>query len=194
MQHVGVKAFERLKLTNVRNREAYECEWRPCQHALPTLHRWCNRRVLYTEDEAFFAHALRKRGLTRDELYGAPLSNGLASCCHAIQQPSHLQESSPVNESSAPSTESRLQPGGAILALLAPTDGSECPREHRTHGRQSRVLPSHDDPHAHARERDDACAHEHVLASLACVIAPGGSLSVWVPAEEVRGLLELLHE
>ena len=85
MQHVGVKAFERLKLTNVRNREAYECEWRPCQHALPTLHRWCGRRVLYTEDEAFFAHALRKRGLTRDELYVAPLWNGLASCCHVIQ-------------------------------------------------------------------------------------------------------------
>ena len=28
---VGVKAFERMKLTNVRNRDVFVCEWRLCQ-------------------------------------------------------------------------------------------------------------------------------------------------------------------
>ena len=65
---VGVKAFERLKLTNERSRGTYECTWRPAQQALPYLLPRMRRRVLRTSDEAFFARTLEDRGSRADDL------------------------------------------------------------------------------------------------------------------------------
>jgi hypothetical protein len=48
---VGVKAFERMKLTNVRNRDVFVCEWRLCQQALALLLPWLTKRRLSTYSE-----------------------------------------------------------------------------------------------------------------------------------------------
>ena len=51
---VGVKAFEKMKLTNVRNRDMFVCEWRLCQQALALLLPWLTKRRLSTYSEALF--------------------------------------------------------------------------------------------------------------------------------------------
>jgi hypothetical protein len=55
---VGVKAFERMKLTNVRNRDVFVCEWRLCQQALALLLPWLTKRRLSTYSEAPFVETL----------------------------------------------------------------------------------------------------------------------------------------
>ena len=76
---VGVKAFERLKLTNVRSREAYSCTWRPCQQALPFILPRMSKRVLRTSNEAFFSRVLNDRGVRHAELLEASV-DGLQTC------------------------------------------------------------------------------------------------------------------
>jgi hypothetical protein len=56
---VGVKAFERMKLTNVRNRDVFVCEWRLCQQALALLLPWLTKRRLSTYSEAPFVETLQ---------------------------------------------------------------------------------------------------------------------------------------
>ena len=127
---VGVKAFERLKLTNVRSRAAYSCDWRPCQQALHYLRPRMTRRVLSTSDEPFFASVLTERGVRKEQLH---LLDGLDTCT---------------------GQDGELCPGGAVLSLV---DG------------------------------------ESLLASVVCVLSPGG-LAVWAPKEEVVGMLSLLND
>ena len=83
LHSVGVKAFERLKLTNVRSKASYTCGWRPCQQALPYLLPVLTRRVLTTSDEEFFAAVLRERGVRKDSLGRL---DGLETCCDADGQ------------------------------------------------------------------------------------------------------------
>jgi hypothetical protein len=56
---VGVKAFERMKLTNVRNRDVFVCEWRLCQQALALLLPRLTKRRLSTYSEAPFVETLQ---------------------------------------------------------------------------------------------------------------------------------------
>ena len=94
---LGVKAFERLKLTNVRSRSAYDCQWRPCQQALPHLTPAFGKRMLDITDEAFFADVLRQRGIQLDILRESKaLCGGLAAC---------------------EAQEGVVEPGGAVLSL-----------------------------------------------------------------------------
>ena len=171
--HAGAKTFERLKLTNVANRELYPCEWRPCQQALPALLRWVTRRTLVTTSEAWFASVLRRRQASAEEILTAPLErDGVANCC-------------------APSAPATLIPGGAVLVLeAAPLDGGTSPRA----GDSGHAITS---PAADEAGRAGTgavpVAPPRILASVACVLAPGGGLSIWVAKEELCGILELLR-
>ena len=101
LHHVGVKAFERLKLTNIRNRDAFSCEWRLCQQALPLVLPHLGRRVLITSNERVFADALRE-GIHNGALYTLDSEGqirGLPSCT---------------------SPDGALLPGGVVLCLAEP--------------------------------------------------------------------------
>lgn len=91
-----------MKLSNYRDRDAFSCEWRPCQQALPYLLPALTRRALHTTDEALFAAVLRDRNLPIGDLIslGAAGSlGGLASCRDA---------------------DGELEAGGAVLSLRSP--------------------------------------------------------------------------
>ena len=93
LHHVGAKAFERLKLTNLAHADRFPCQWRLCQQVLPDAAGWVRRRRLSTSDEALFAGTLRDGGLPRAALAAL---GGYAGCCDA---------------------EGALEPGGALLCL-----------------------------------------------------------------------------
>lgn len=95
LHHVGLKAFEKLKLRNLANADAFPCEWRLCQPALPAALHWVSRRVLRTPSEALFAAALATGRLECDTLRSL---DGADTCVDA---------------------DGTLVPGGAVLCLAA---------------------------------------------------------------------------
>lgn len=202
MLHCGAKCFERLKLTNVRsrfdshlplatssfhsqprpshsqvrNREDYPCEWRPCQQALGPLcgwlARWATRRVLTTSDEVLFAAVLRQRGLSTEALLRGPWNaKGLAGCCVDGGGGADAAVASVVHEP-------WLQPGGVILSLVSCRCTARAAEERR--------------PSSPLGDEGGTTSQPEVVASVACVLAPGGGLAVWAGADEVAGLLDLL--
>ena len=96
LHHVGLKAFEKLKLRNLANADAFPCEWRLCQPALPAALRYVRRRVLRTPSERLFAAALSSGSLDCDALLSL---DGADTCVDA---------------------DGKLVPGGAVLCLTAP--------------------------------------------------------------------------
>ena len=137
LQHAGVKAFERLKLGNFRQKDAFRCTWRLSQHVLPAALGWISRRTLTTTSEPRFARVLSDGGLSASDLRDWCADGrvgGGPSCADAAGD---------------------LEAGGAVLSLLG--GGGE------------------------------------VVVSVAVVLAPGGGLTVYAPATEVKGLLDLLE-
>ena len=101
LHHVGLKAFEKLKLRNLANADAFPCEWRLCQPALPAALAWVSRRVLRTPSEQLFAAALASGGLDCDTLRSL---GGADTCLDA---------------------DGTLVPGGAVLCLTVAPAGPE---------------------------------------------------------------------
>ena len=172
LHHVGAKAFERLKLTNLKNRKSFSCEWRLCQQVLPLLLPYLGRRVLRTSDEPVFELAMREglRNEMLQQLEAEGRLSGLSLCADA---------------------NGVLLPGGAALCLVDSValacNGGERYGKHTWESRPAESAAAVDEAVATASAVPSAA-----LACVACVLSPAG-LTVWAPKEEVRGILELLQ-